>query len=206
MTPPISYAAELRRKALHLGALALPALMLALGRDALWLLAPGAALAVAGDVARARSAAWRRWLHGLFGPLMRPEEMPPLGGPIVLNGATSMGIAAALCALLFAPAVAAAAVAMQQVGDAAAALVGRRLGGVRWRGSHKTLAGSAAFVVSALATGWLVAQWPGVSLAPGVLAAGALAAALAEALPLPVNDNLRVPLVAAAAMWLAGGA
>ena len=136
MTPPsIPYAAELRRKALHLGALVLPALMLALERDALWLLAPGAVLAVAGDVARARSPTWRRWLHGLFAPLMRPEEMPPLGGPVVLNGATSMGIAAALCAALFVAPVAAAAVAMQQVGDAAAALVGRRLGGA---GSART--------------------------------------------------------------------
>ena len=51
-----------------------------------------------------------------------------------------------------------------------------------------------------------MAQWPGAALSPGMLAAGALAAALAEALPLPINDNLRVPLVAAAAMWLASGA
>jgi dolichol kinase len=198
--PEISYAVELRRKALHLGALALPLLVLVLGRDALWLLVPFAVVAVAGDVARARWPPARTWLHRWFGGLMRPEEMPPAGGPVVINGATAMALATVLCVALVAPPVAAAAVAMQQVGDAAAALVGRRWGRTRWPGSTKSVEGSAAFALVALGVGLAVARWPGADLPWGVLVVGALAATAAEVPRLRVNDNLLVPLVAAAAM------
>lgn len=198
--PEITYAVELRRKALHLGALVLPLLVLALGRDALWLLVPFAAVAVGGDMARARWPWARAWLHRWFGGLMRPEEMPPQGGPVVVNGATAMVVATALCAALVAPPVAAAAVAMQQVGDAAAALVGRRWGRTRWPGSAKSVEGSAAFALVAGGAGLAVAQWPGVELPWPVVLAGALAATTAEVPRLRVNDNFVVPLAAAAAM------
>lgn len=198
----ISYGAELRRKALHLGALVLPVGILLVGREAVFVLAPLAAFAVACDWARVRWEPARRLLHGLFAPLMRPEEIPPLGGRVVLNGATWMCIAAALCAAVFAPGVAAAALAMQLVGDGAAAVVGRRFGRTRWPGSPKSVEGSAAFAATALLAGLGVAFWPGAGLTLGACLVGALAGAVAEAVPMGVNDNLRVPLVAGAAMAL----
>ena len=206
--PPLSYGAELGRKALHLGALAYPLAILALGRTSLWGLVPLAALAVGLDVARQRSAAVRGPLLRVFGPIMRPEEVPPPGGPLVLNGAVWMTLAAVACAALFPPAVAAAALAMQMLGDGAAAVVGRRVGRTKWPGQQKSVEGTAAFVVVALATGWALAQLPVEGLAAalpfGRLLAGALAAAVVEALPVPPNDNLRVPIAAAAAMLLVG--
>lgn len=204
--PLISYSAELKRKALHLGALVIPAGLLGLGRaTALWILGPLAAVAVTLDVLRLRVSAVHRFIGWVFAPIMRPEEQPPFGGPVVINGATWMCVTAALCALLFPTPIAAASLAMLMVGDGAAAVVGRRFGRTRYPFSEKSLEGSLAFFT----TGFVAAIPFGTvgdgALSVPVLAAGALTAAVVEALPVPVNDNLRVPLVAGAAMLLLHG-
>ena len=197
----IPYSAELARKALHLGALVMPLGILALGRGlALYLLVPLAVLAVTCDVARQRIPWMHRFIQWVFSGIMRPEEQPPFGGPIVLNGATWMCVSAAVCAALFSEPVAAAALTLLMVGDGAAAVVGRRWGRTRFPGSPKSLEGSAAFVVAGLAFALPILAWPGVTLPAGVLVAGAVIAAVIEVLPIPVNDNLRVPVLAGAAM------
>jgi len=204
--PRLPYRAELVRKTLHVGALALPVGILWLGRPtAAPLLIALAAVAVAADVARQRWRPAHRALLGVFAPIMRPEERPPFGGPLVLNGAVWMCVAAAACAALFPEAIAAAALALLMVGDAAAALIGRRFGRTRYPGSPKSVEGSVAFFAAGWAAALPFALAGEPALGPGVLAAGALAAAAVEALPLPVNDNVRVPLVAGALMLLLAG-
>jgi dolichol kinase len=204
--PRLPYRAEVLRKALHVGALLLPASILWLGRPtAALLLGVLAVVAVACDVARQR---WRPAHHALlavFAPIMRPEERPPFGGPLVLNGAVWMCVAAAATAALFPEAVAAAALAVLMVGDAAAALVGRRFGRTRYPGSPKSLEGTAAFAVAGglAALPFALAGEPPVGL--GVLAVGVLVAAAFEAVPFPVNDNVRVPLAAGVVMSLLTG-
>ena len=205
--PTISYAAELRRKALHLGALVLPVGILLVGRPlAPAVLVPLAVLAVALDWARVRSGGARRVLHVLFAGLMRPEEIPPLGAPVVLNGATWMCVAAALCSVLFAPAVAAASLAMLMVGDGAAAVVGRRFGRTKWPGGLKSVEGTVAYAATAFGIGLAVVFWPwpapGSGLTLAACAVGAGVGAAVEAVPIPLNDNVRVPLLAGAAMSL----
>jgi dolichol kinase len=167
-----------------------------------------AALAVGLDVARQRVPAVKRVMLDVVGSIMRPEEIPPAGGPLVFNGAVWMCIAAAVCATLFPAPIAAAALIMQQMGDAAAAVVGRRYGQVRWPGQQKTLEGSLALAVVGFVSAWLLSQLPVPGVEPalpiGRLALGAFAAAAAEALPIPPNDNIRVPLLAGAVMLLMG--
>ncbi len=204
--PVISYAAELKRKALHLGALVIPAGILVLGRTAaVWLLAPLAVFAVTCDVLRTRVPAVHRFINWVFAPIMRPEEQPPFGGPVVINGATWMCVSGALCALLFPEPIAAAALAMLMVGDGAAAVVGRRFGRTRYPFSPKSVEGSAAFFVTAFAAAVPFGLLPPEGVGLPVLALGAAVAALVEALPVPINDNVRVPLVAGAVMMLAAG-
>jgi dolichol kinase len=204
----LSYVAELRRKSLHLTALGFPVGIVLVRRPvALAILISLAVFAVALDVLRQKSSAVREPFLRVFGGLMRPQEVPADGAPLVLNGAVWMCVAAAACAVLYPAPVAAAALIMQQMGDAAAAIVGRRYGTIRLPGLDKTLQGSAALAVVAFATAWLFARLPVEGLAESLpasrLAAGAVAAAIAEALPLRVDDNLRVPLIAGAAMLLA---
>lgn len=203
--PAISYAAEVRRKALHLGALVLPAGMLVLGRPtAALVLGPIALLAVVLDWSRVRFEPARRVLHTVFSGLMRPEEVPPLGAPVVLNGATWMCVASALVAAVFPPGVAAASMAMLMVGDGAAAVVGRRWGRTKWPDGRKSVEGTLAYAATAFAVGLGVVAWPGSGLSVGACAAGAVVGALVEMAPIPLNDNVRVPLLSGLAMWAVG--
>ncbi len=201
--PVLPYRVELQRKAIHLGALVLPLAILALptplARGALTALA---VLAVALDVARQRVPAVHEVLVGrAFGWMMRPEELPAFGGPLVFNGAVWMCLSAAACAWLFPPGVGAAALAMLMVGDGAAAVLGRRFGRTKWPGTPKSVEGTAAYVVAAFLTGAAVAAWPGVGLTVAACAVGAGVGATLEALPIPVNDNFRVPVLSGLAMW-----
>ena len=195
--PQIPYAAELRRKALHLLALIVPLFMAVVGKDALIILIPLTLLALAGDYFRARSKVFARFIRRTFGFMMRKEEIAPVGGPIRINGATWVLITATVLAIIFPARIAAGSFAMFMVSDAAAALVGRRFGQLRWWGTRRTLEGSAAFVATGLI---IMAVLPGFTFWVG--AVSVLFAALAEAAPGPLNDNIRVPLVAATVIFL----
>ncbi len=189
----LPFNAELGRKAIHLLALLIPAGILVWGREAaLFVLVPLTVLALAGDILRARWTPMAQLVQKLVGFLMRAKELPPAGSHVVLNGATWVLLASTLLATLFTEHIAAAALTMSMIGDAMAALVGGRFGRVRWPKSKRTLEGSAAF----FSTGFvIIVLWPHMPLWVG--AAGALAATVAEVVDDPLNDNLRVPLIAA---------
>ncbi len=196
---PFSYTAEMGRKALHLLALVIPLGMWSLAPPlALYLLGGSTLIAIAADISRAYSSTVNAWIRTIFGPLMRAKELPEVGTRVTFNGATCVLVGATLLALLFPFRVAVPVLTMTMLADAAAALVGRRLGRHSWGSLSATVEGSTAFVI----TGFLVmAAFP--SLALGPAAASVVVAAATEAAPLPVNDNIRVPLVAAAVV--AGG-
>lgn len=187
------------RKALHLIALIIPLGMWWLGTPlALYVLGTMAVLALSADVVRAYSPPFNRFIRWIFGPLMRAEELPDVGSRVTFNGATCVLVGAALLTLIFPLRVAVPVLTMTMLADAAAALVGRRIGRHSWGSLSATVEGSTAFVVTGLA---VMAAFP--MLAFGPAAAGVLIAAAVEAIPLPVNDNIRVPLVAA--LVVAGG-
>jgi glycerol-3-phosphate acyltransferase PlsY len=76
--------------------------------------------------------------------------------------------------------------------------VGKGIGRVRILG--KTLEGSIAFFFTALLIVWI---YPNLNRFSGGLAA--LGATVIEILPIKVNDNLTIPLVAGAIMFFLGG-
>lgn len=157
-----------------------------------------AALAAGGlglDLARFRVEGLNRIFLRWLAPLLKSDE----GRRI--TGATYMAIAALVVFLVFDRPVAVAALLFMSLGDPAAALVGRRMPGLRIFG--KSPVGTAAFI----AVSWAVA---GLLVGSGVvdyhwgLMAGAVAAGLAELAPLPVDDNITVPIAAATAMYFFG--
>ncbi len=194
----IPYRAELQRKALHLVALVVPVSMGLLGKTAsLVFLMPLAFAALTADILRSRSTAFASFINRIFGFMMRADELPPVGGPISINGATWVFVTASLLTFVFPVRIAAVAFGMFMVSDAAAALVGRRFGRTHWGTGPRTVEGSLAFIT----TGFVVmAAVPATAFWIG--AVSVLCAGIAEIPPRPFNDNVRVPFVAATVIFL----
>jgi dolichol kinase len=115
-----------------------------------------------------------------------------------LLGSTYLLIAAVLTIELFSKEIAVAALGALVLGDTAAALVGKTIG--RHRILGKTLEGShACFLVS------FVFAWGVVGMPAWLAACGALTATLFELLPIPLDDNFRIPLSAGYVMKLLSG-
>lgn len=150
------------------------------------LLVAAALLAVTVEAGRRSGPGAEAAFLGIFGALMRPREA------VSVTGATTLAVGLALTALLFPKGAALAGFLYVGLADAASAVVGRRWGNHRY-GNGKSLEGSAAFFVTALLIGLAL---PGIGL---VLAgASALALTAVEAVTLPVDDNLFLPVAGAA--------
>lgn len=185
---------EISRKAFHVASVALPLLAWVAPRPvALAVLVPVAAVALVVDFARLRLRWPRYHFLRLTRTMLRPHERRGLAG------ATYMAVAYALALVLYPRPVAVAAMLYNGLGDAAAALVGKRWGRHRtpWGKSWEGFA--AALGVNLAAGAAVSALDPG--LTPLGVAAGALAGAVVELLPLPLDDNLRVTLGGGAAAW-----
>lgn len=128
-------------------------------------------------------------------PLLKSDESAHI------TGATYMVVAGLLLFLLYGEDVAVPAMFFLSLGDPAAAIVGSRIGGLRFGG--KSPGGTAAFIVVAataaallVSVGWVDYHW---ALWIGVVVAG-----LVELASIPPDDNLTVPLLAGTAMHLMG--
>lgn len=142
-------------------------------------------LALGVDLLRRRSTHLGRLFERAFGAMLRSRESRQL------TGATTLAAGFALTVLLTPPQIAAVGILVAGLADAAAALVGRRYGRHRIRNGKSVEGGAASFVTSLLLLG----------LAPGTNLLGALIIApvltLLEIAPLPVDDNVVLPIAAA---------
>jgi dolichol kinase len=194
----LPYSGEIWRKALHLLSISIPVGLLIFGRTiALYILVPLAAAFVIVEIARIRSQAVRDIVRRFFGFMMRAEEIPPAPAPIHFNGATWVLISACILVILFDPPVAAGGMVIGLIGDAAAALVGRRWGRRPLGQSGRTIEGMIAFILISFPPALLI---PG--LTTGSVLVAVIAAALVEGFGTPLNDNLSVPLAACIVLTL----
>jgi dolichol kinase len=182
---------ESARKLIHLlgGLIPLIYLLLDLTKlQALLILGCLALPFVVADVARLWWPALNRWFLWLFRGAMRPaEERRPTGSTYYL-------VACWFSILAFEQIVAAAALLVLACADTAASVVGQAMGGYRIT-EGKTLSGTGAFLVTAFLV--TLPFFP----APTAFA-GAVIAAVIECLPLPLDDNITVPLAAGISLTL----
>ncbi len=184
------------RKLYHLvGGLALLSLYYVIGRErALVVYAILFTVVLALDYLRLRIPAINHFIFARFGSFIRQSEEHKLTGtaPYIL------GIGSTL--YLYRTDIATAAVCFLAFGDVAATTVGERYG--KTKIGDKSLEGSFAFVIAAVCAGFLL-SYVCVPVMPGLIVLGALVAAGVELLPLPLNDNLVIPLVSGGTMALA---
>jgi glycerol-3-phosphate acyltransferase PlsY len=145
------------------------------------------------DILRLRVPAVNGFIMTKFSSFIRKKEEHKLTGtaPYIL------GIGMSFYA--YSSEIATTAVCFLAFGDVAATTIGERYGRIKIK--DKSLEGTTAFIIAALAVG-LMLSFLGIKLIPGVMVFGVLVAAGVEILPLPVNDNLTIPILSGSAMEL----
>lgn len=180
--PALTLRRELARKSIHIASASVP-VAYAAGMPRSMLLALMAAaivVALAIEMARARSDRARTAFLGTVGPLLREHEHARI------SGATWMALSYGLSVLMFDAPIAIAAMWAVAFGDASAAIVGRTIGRHRLTAA-KSLEGSLACAVITVAGAMLVAR---LDVVASVIAG--VAAAAAELPSRPFDDNMRI--------------
>lgn len=189
-----SFRRELARKAIHLSSTTVP-IALALGverRVALLALGALALIAVTVEVARATSPAIGARFEEIFHPLLRLHESTRVTGATWLIGAMFVAV------LLLPRDATIVATWAAAVGDSAAALIGMRFGRIRSSRDGKSLEGSAACLLATMAGALLLA-----GTGAGMALVAAVAATVAERLPWPHDDNVRIITAVGVTMMIA---
>ncbi|HEY2851172.1 MAG TPA: hypothetical protein VGI97_14940 [Gemmatimonadaceae bacterium] len=184
---PLDLRRELARKALHLGAAAFP-VGYSLGvprRELETILATVVAVALVTELVRRASPAAGAVFARVFGSLTRGHE------DRAITGATWLALSCLALVVLLSREAAIAALWCATVGDPAATVAGKVWTSMRAPATSgeggKTFAGTFACAVASFVGVWLLAGYP-----PARAAFVAAAAALAEAMPISVDDNIRV--------------
>lgn len=188
---------ETLRKSVHLSSLVIPfSYRYILGfenrRLTFSLLLAALVISMVMEFHRFWQKSFRKTFHRIFGRILRKHELKDF------TGATYLLFASMLCVAFFEPIIASAAIAFLSIGDTFAALIGMNFGRRKFLGSHKSLEGSLACFVSCLIFGllWLGNPWQALI--------GALAATIAELGKIPLDDNIKIPLISAIALSLVG--
>lgn len=142
---------------------------------------------------RLNSAFVNRWFVFFFRQVMREREFKTFAA------STYVPISSLAAFLLFQEQVAVVAMCFLAIGDPLSGIVGARFG--KRKLFNKSMEGNLTCFLSCLAVG-LVLSWTFLDISPLVVLIGAFSAAFIQALPLPVNDNLTIPLFSGLCMHL----
>jgi dolichol kinase len=188
---------EFRRKIFHSLSLVYLGLYYLLGIEAfifgltLFIVAEGTV-----ELIRLKEPAFNQMLMSYFGGIHREAEASKISGVLW----TSLGCLMTVILFGDQPVLVALGLMHLALGDAAAALIGKSMGRLKFsiKGRTKSVEGSlACFAACLLAAKCLGFAWPA--------AVGAsVAATVVEALPVPIDDNFWIPLASAATAILIG--
>ncbi|HNX37923.1 MAG TPA: phosphatidate cytidylyltransferase [Candidatus Cloacimonadota bacterium] len=194
---PFSAMSETIRKSIHISSLIIPLTykyIITFERQklAFFLLLIALIISLAIEFGRFWQKSFRKNFMRLFGLILRKHEWKDF------TGATYLIFSSMLCVAFFRPDVAFCAMAFVSIGDTFAAMIGINFGKRKFLGMNKSLEGSIACFCSTFIFALIF------GLHPIVAVVGALAAALAEVWNIPVDDNVKIPLISGIAMTFMG--
>jgi len=152
------------------------------------------AIFVTWEIVRFAFPSVNRWMMSHFGVILKEEE------GFRLTGSTYLLLSSLAVFVLFDKYVAIASLLFLSIGDLMATVIGGKYG--RRIVFNKSLEGSLACLASCLLIGMAVTKVSPVMVLP-VAVVGAASATIVELLPIPVDDNLTIPLFSAGIMTLA---
>jgi dolichol kinase len=150
---------------------------------------------VAWEIARLKNRRVNKWMSSRLRVMLKEEER------LRPTGTTYLLLASLVAFLLFEKYVAITSLLFLSIGDLVAAVIGEEYGR-QVLFSNKTLEGSLACLVSCLLIGMLIVRISPTMSLP-VVVIGALSSAIVELQPIPIDDNLTIPLLGGAMMTLA---
>ncbi len=194
----IDYKYELIRKTIHLCSLSIPIIYFFVSKQqGLMLLIPVAAVFFIVDLARYYHTPTREWFYRWFGWLLRKHESDHTKKRF--TGATNILLSAILCVFIFPKIITINAFAILIISDTTSALIGRRFG--RKKFFSKSLEGSLAFFLSAIAVVLVAPKIEGLPLEYIIGIASGAVGAIVESLSVKIDDNISIPLSIGFVMW-----
>lgn len=192
---PFAQLNETIRKSIHISSLIIPfayKYLITFERRGIAFVLLLAALVVtlAIEFGRFWQKSFRKNFMRLFGLILRKHEWKDF------TGATYLIFSSMLCVAFFLPPIAFCAMAFVSIGDTFAAMIGINFGKRKFLGTKKSLEGSLACFISTLIFGLFFLDKPILAVV------GALAATIAELWDIPVDDNVKIPMVSGLAMTL----
>jgi len=187
---------EIKRKIIHLGNSVIPLSYYFFVQDRMtmvWILFSVTICFVTVDYFRSRIAWIQKWFRIFFSPMLRKHELEGK-----LTGATWAFIGGTISVFLFEKDIAVLALLFMSVGDTVAALIGQRYGKIKI--GKKSIEGFAGGLISCI---FVSIFFPSVSWINRIT--GSLVASLIELSPIPVDDNLMIPIMSGGMMTLFRG-
>ncbi|MCK5051344.1 MAG: phosphatidate cytidylyltransferase [Candidatus Cloacimonetes bacterium] len=182
---------ELFRKSFHVSSILLPLsyyFIFHYNRKLMFLiLVPLTVTALIIEIARIEHKTFKRIFYNLVGILLRKHEIHNF------TGATYLMMSALLCIGFFPADIAVVSLAFLAIGDTLAALVGIPLGKRKILNTSKSLEGSLACFAGCFVFGLFF-------LNPVVALIGAFTATVAEFSRIPIDDNIKIPIISGLVM------
>lgn len=187
---------EAIRKSIHISSLALPMAyryILGYNRLLMFLILLGAmVIALTIELNRLQVPSVRKVFQKLFGLILRKHEKKDF------TGATFLLFSSLICVVFFNPEIAFLAISYLAIGDTFAAVVGMSFGKRKFINQKKSIEGSLGCFASIMLFSLIFAN----NMNPWIYFVGAVTATLAELWKVPIDDNVKLPILSGIVMSL----